>query len=110
MGNPGFGIHCHPLDSVNPRFIWRTPLVNPLDSFGLMYSDFIKWANKNLDSGFVFFAARIAHVGWSGGWSVGLPPSVTVLRARANFGSTLCDGAEMRLLLARVWLCRHLID
>ena len=32
MVNPGFGIHCHPLDSVNPSFIWRAPLVNPLDS------------------------------------------------------------------------------
>ena len=36
MGNPGFGIHCHLLDSVNPGFIWRqAPLVNhvnPLDS------------------------------------------------------------------------------
>ena len=32
VGNPGFGIHCHRLDSVNPGFIWRVPLVNPLDS------------------------------------------------------------------------------
>jgi len=30
VGNPGFGIHCHPLDSVNPEFIWRAPMVNPL--------------------------------------------------------------------------------
>jgi len=32
VDNPVFGIHCHPLDSVNPGFIWRAPLVNPLDS------------------------------------------------------------------------------
>jgi len=37
VGNPGFGIHCHPLDSVNSEFIWRAPLVNPLDSFGFTY-------------------------------------------------------------------------
>ena len=39
VGNPGFGIHCRPLDSVNPGFIWRAPLVNPLDSFGFTYRD-----------------------------------------------------------------------
>jgi len=39
MGNPGFGIHCHPLDSVNLGFIWRAPLVNPSDSFGFVYRD-----------------------------------------------------------------------
>ena len=39
VGNPGFGIHVHPLDSVNPAFIRRAPLVNPLDSFGLTYRD-----------------------------------------------------------------------
>jgi len=39
VGNPGFGIHCHPLDSVNPGFIWRVPLVNPFDSFGFTYRD-----------------------------------------------------------------------
>jgi len=22
VGNPGFGIHCHPLDSVNLGFVW----------------------------------------------------------------------------------------
>jgi len=35
VGNPGFGMHCHLLDSVNPGFIWQAPLVNhvnPLDS------------------------------------------------------------------------------
>jgi len=39
VGNPGFGIHCHPLDSLNPGFIWQAPLVNPLDSFGFTYRD-----------------------------------------------------------------------
>ena len=39
VGNLGFGIHCHPLDSVNPGFIRRAPLVNPLDSFGFTYRD-----------------------------------------------------------------------
>ena len=36
-GNPGFGINCHPMDSMNPGFIWRVPLVNPLDSFRFTY-------------------------------------------------------------------------
>jgi len=40
VGNPGFGIHCPPpLDSVNPGFIWRAPLVKPLDSFRFTYRD-----------------------------------------------------------------------
>jgi len=39
VGNLGFDLHCHPLDSINPGFIWRAPLVNPLDSFGLTYTD-----------------------------------------------------------------------
>ena len=39
VGNPGFGIHCHPLDSVNPGFLWRAPLVNPLDFVGFRYRD-----------------------------------------------------------------------
>jgi len=38
VGNPGFGFHCHPLDSVNPGFNWRAPLVNPFDSFRLRVS------------------------------------------------------------------------
>jgi len=29
----------HPLDSVNPGFIWQAPLVNPLDSFGFTYRE-----------------------------------------------------------------------
>jgi len=36
---PEFGIHCYPLDSVDPEFIWRASLVNPLDSFGFTYRD-----------------------------------------------------------------------
>jgi len=32
VGNPGFGIRCHPLDSANPGFVWRVPLANPLKS------------------------------------------------------------------------------
>jgi len=39
VGNPGFGIHCHPLDSVNPGFTWRAPLISPLYSSGLTYRD-----------------------------------------------------------------------
>ena len=39
VGNPGFGIHCHTLDSVNLGFIWRAPLVNPLYFFGFTYMD-----------------------------------------------------------------------
>ena len=53
MGNPGFGIHCHPLDSVNPGFIRRTPPVNPLDSFGFTLQGFMKRAKQNLDSEFL---------------------------------------------------------
>jgi len=37
--NPGSGIHCQPLDSVNAEFIWRAPLVNPMDSFRFTYRD-----------------------------------------------------------------------
>jgi len=60
LSNPEFVLHCHPLDSVNPGFIWRAPLVKPYD---FHVQGFIKWANKNLDSGLFFFAARIARRG-----------------------------------------------
>ena len=62
VGNPGSGIHCHPLDSVNPGFIWRAPLVNPLGSCTGMH----KMGPKESRFGIVVFAARIAHVGLEG--------------------------------------------
>ena len=40
-----FGSHCRPLDSVNPGFIRRAPLVNPLDSFGFAYRDLYNGPN-----------------------------------------------------------------
>ena len=54
QGNPGFGIHCHPLDSVNPGFILRAPLVNPLDSRTGIH----KMAATKFRLGFVFFSLR----------------------------------------------------
>ena len=39
VANSGLSVHCHHLDSVNPGFIWRPPLVDPLDSFGFTYRD-----------------------------------------------------------------------
>jgi len=59
VGNPGFGIHCHPLDSVIPGFIWRAPLVNPLNSCTGIH----KMGQHESRFGIFFFAARIAHVG-----------------------------------------------
>jgi len=50
VGNPGFGMYCHPLDSVNPGFIWRAPLVNPC----IHLQRFMKWAKTNLESEFCF--------------------------------------------------------
>jgi len=62
VGNPRFGMHCHPLDSVNPGFIWRTPLATPwiaLDSRTGIH----KMGKKESRFGIVCLAARIAHVG-----------------------------------------------
>jgi len=53
VGNPGFGIHCHPLDSVHPGFIWRA-LGKPLGFLWIHVEGFIKSVKNNLDSGFVF--------------------------------------------------------
>jgi len=47
------------LDSLNPGFIWRAPLVNPLDSRTGIH----KVGQKESRYGLFFFAARIAHVG-----------------------------------------------
>ena len=54
VGNPGFGIHYHRMDSVNPGFIWRAPLVNPIGFLWIHVQGFIKWAKKNPDLRGVF--------------------------------------------------------
>jgi len=79
--NPEFGIHCHPLDSVNPGFIWRAPPVNPLDSFGCTYMD-SEMGQKSSRFRIVCFVGQIAHVGLELGlpvpcsykvWEIGNP-------------------------------------
>ena len=51
MGNPGFGIPYHPLDSVNPGIHLASATGKPLGFLWTRVQGFKEWAENNLDSG-----------------------------------------------------------
>jgi len=75
---PGFGESVIHLASATGK---------PLGFLWIRVEGFMKWAKNNLDSGFYFFAARIAHVGsrtapYTTGYICGIDGSVTGSNSR----------------------------
>jgi len=77
VAKPGSGIHCHPPGFSESGIQLASATGGPLGFLWIYVQGYIKWANKNLDSGLFSFAARISHVGTRAG---GHPPVYSQIR------------------------------